>query len=108
MKSISGDPQAASKGKLTATILSAYDLPDDCSIGISDQVYVTMTLLGKEVRTGPPSAKHRDQNSFKFVSENSQNGTKGKRLHCAGGEWMHLLHGSRKKAIHSLIIVCHI
>lgn len=77
MKSISGDPQAASKGKLTATILSAYDLPDDCSIGISDQVYVTMTLLGKEVRTGPPSAKHRDQNSFKFVSENSQNGTKG-------------------------------
>eukprot|EP01083_Nonionella_stella_P255108 876041_1 len=59
----------AGSGRLTACILSAYDLPD----GIQPS-HVSMTLLGEEVRTGPPSARHRDSNAFKFVSDNSQSG----------------------------------
>jgi len=30
-----------------------------------------MTILQKKVRTGPPSARHRDSNSFKFISDSS-------------------------------------
>lgn len=76
IKTLSNGTNEAVKGKLTASILSAYDLPDSCYIGGAGQpIHVSMTLLKKEVRTGPPSARHRDRNSFKFVSENSQNGS---------------------------------
>eukprot|EP00979_Chaetoceros_neogracilis_P015865 scaffold6631_cov287-Chaetoceros_neogracile.AAC.6 len=56
------------KGRLTASILSACDLPESIN---GDSALVSMEILGKEVRTGPPSAKHRDRNSFKFVPEKS-------------------------------------
>lgn len=60
-------------GKLHATILSAYDLPDD-SVPLS----VTMSYTESngrggmnEISTGPPAAKHRDHaNSFKFGGAN--------------------------------------
>lgn len=58
-------------GRLVATILSAYDLPDD-----DVPLAVTMSYReangiggggGNEISTGPPAAKHRDHaNSFKF------------------------------------------
>lgn len=71
------DIQSEKKGKITACILSAYDLPD-CEHGNGRNataalpLYVSMELLGKEVRTGPPSARRRDRNSFKFVSEKQE------------------------------------
>lgn len=60
------------RGHLRATILSAYDLPDN-----AQPSFVTLSLLGKDVQTGPPHARHRERNSFKFVSsekEGSKNG----------------------------------
>ncbi len=74
LKSLPNGTDEATTGKLSASILSAYDLPDSSIGGTSQQIYVSMSLLGKEVRTGPPQARHRDKNSFKFV-ENSQNGS---------------------------------
>ena len=71
------EPEVGDKGKLTVEILSAYDLPNDTTDGgIIQPTHVSMTVLGKEVRTGAPSARHRDKNSFKFVSEkdSSKNG----------------------------------
>lgn len=59
---------ADDKGKLSACILSACDLPESTNGG---SVLVSMELLGKEVRTGPPSARHRDRNSYKFVPDKS-------------------------------------
>lgn len=60
------------RGHLRATILSAYDLPDN-----AQPSFVSLSLLGKDVQTGPPNARHRESNSFKFVSnekEGSKNG----------------------------------
>jgi len=77
-------PKEGDKGQLTATILSAYDLPSPDSGAVLQPTFVSMTLLGKEVRTGPPSARHRDRNSFKFVSEkdSSKNAASGKPSLC--------------------------
>lgn len=63
------------RSKLTASILSAYDLPDSSGTNGSaiQPSHVSMTILQKKVRTGPPSARHRDSNSFKFISERTQN-----------------------------------
>ncbi|KAL7510610.1 hypothetical protein ACHAXN_008487 [Cyclotella atomus] len=61
-------------GRLIATILSAYDLPDGdvpTSVTLSYQ-----DLGGNIVSTGPPAAKHKDHaNSYKFGSANATNNT---------------------------------
>ena len=65
--------KSSSSGKLTATILSAYDLPpysssdDDGDSNVGEPSHVSMAILGTEMRTGPPSARHKERNSFKFV-----------------------------------------
>lgn len=65
-------------GKLIATILSAYDLPDDevpMSVHMS---YQEQNGRGgyNEISTGPPAAKHRDHvNSFKFGGANGGGGS---------------------------------
>ena len=56
-------------GKLVATILSAYDLPDDEVPTAVTMSYTEGNGRGgyNEISTGPPAAKHRDHaNSFKF------------------------------------------
>lgn len=58
----------APNGRLVATVLSAYDLPHD-----AQPSSVSLTILGSTVSTGPPSARHRDRNSFKFA-DSSQSG----------------------------------
>ncbi len=68
----SGPTDESDKGKLTATILSVYDLPSN-----AQPSHVSMTLLGEEVRSGPPSAKHRERNSFKFVSNDKDSKANG-------------------------------
>lgn len=63
-----------SAGKLSATILSVYDIPPfKNGNGSSSPIpsYVSMSVLGKEVKTGKPSAKHKLMNNFKFVSSDS-------------------------------------
>ena len=52
----------APNGRLVATVLSAYDCPSDLQ-----PTSVSLTILGTTVSTGPPSARHRDRNSFKFA-----------------------------------------
>ena len=80
-------PSTGSSGKLSATILSVYDIPttpssslptgDDASTTSFSSTsttacpvpsYVSMSVMGREVRTGKPSAKHKVMNNFKFVS----------------------------------------
>ena len=66
-------PSAATNhgGRLSATILSVYDIPTDDKYGSEScpvPSYVSMSVLGREVRTGKPSAKHKSMNNFKFVS----------------------------------------
>lgn len=51
----------STNGRLVAKVLSAYDLPDD-----TQPSCVALAALGSEVRTGPPAARHKDRNSFKF------------------------------------------
>jgi len=61
-------------GRLIATILSAYDLPDDDVPTSVLMSYREQNGRGgyNEVSTGPPAAKHRDHaNSFKFGGANS-------------------------------------
>lgn len=57
-------------GKLSATILSVYDIPPTKDGNGSSPVpsYVSMSVLGKEVMTGKPSSKHKTMNNFKFVT----------------------------------------
>lgn len=73
-----------SSGKLSATILSVYDIPpttlptgDDASTTSFSSTststcpvpsYVSMSVMGREVKTGKPSSKHKVMNNFKFVS----------------------------------------
>ncbi len=67
-----GPKDESDKGRLTATILSVYDLPSN-----AQPSHVSMTLLGEEVHSGPPSAKHRERNSFKFVSNDKDSKANG-------------------------------
>ena len=67
----------APNGRLVATVLSAYDCPSD-----KQPTSVSMTVLGTTVSTGPPSARHRDRNSFKFA-DSAQTG--GRDTLLAGG-----------------------
>lgn len=65
-----------SNGRLVATILSAYDLPDG-DVPTSVTMSYREEVAGRsgkynEVSTGPPAAKHRDHaNSFKFGGSSS-------------------------------------
>jgi len=56
------------KGMLKAVVLSAYDLP-----GREQPIGVSLTVCGREVKTGAPSARHKENNSFKFSSNNGNN-----------------------------------
>ena len=75
-------PESSSSGKLTATILSAHDLPtnssdDDEGFTNSSEGYpphVSMIVLDMEVTTGPPSARHKERDRFKFVEDNDDVG----------------------------------
>lgn len=58
-------PHLPTKGLLKATVLSAYDLP-----GREQPIGVRLTACGQEVRTGAPSARHKENNSFKFSTTN--------------------------------------
>lgn len=58
----------SSTGNLVATILSAYDLPYQGET--IEPSYVSMSVLGKEVRTGAPNLRHKERNSFKFDGSN--------------------------------------
>jgi hypothetical protein len=50
------------KGCLEATVLSVYDLP------YSDRpTAVTISVCGMTLQSGPPSARHKDRNSFRFA-----------------------------------------
>ena len=68
-------PKDGSTGNLMATILSAYDLPYQGET--IEPSYVSMSVLGKEVRTGAPNLRHKERNSFKF---DGSNGSSGKSL----------------------------
>jgi len=46
---------------LKATVLSCYDLPHE-----RQPASVVLEILGASVETGPPVARHRERNSFKF------------------------------------------
>jgi hypothetical protein len=55
-----------SQGVLEATILSVYDLP------FSDRpTCVTVSSCGMTVESGPPVARHKDRNSYRFASAGS-------------------------------------
>ena len=51
------------RGALVVTVLSAYDL-----ISQQQPVAVSLQVAGTTVKTGPPSARHRDRNSYRFVA----------------------------------------
>lgn len=54
------------KGCLEATVLSVYDLP------VSDRpTAVTISVCGMTLQSGPPSARHKDRNSFRFAQGTS-------------------------------------
>lgn len=55
-----------SNGRLIATILSAYDLVED------EPLSVQMETLGQTLETGPPVARHKDKNAFRFVGSNNK------------------------------------
>jgi hypothetical protein len=51
------------QGCLEATVLSVYDLP------FSDRpVAVTLSSCGMTVKSGPPIARHKDRNSYRFAT----------------------------------------
>ena len=52
-------------GKLSVTVLSAYDLPDD-----APPQCITLQVAGEDVgSTNPPTARHKEKNSFKYNQE---------------------------------------
>ena len=55
------------KGCLEASVLSVYDLP------FSDEIpkAVTLSTCGLDISTGPPLARHKDRNSFRFAPSSS-------------------------------------
>lgn len=55
-------------GKLVATILSTYDLPTSEKT-VTDPTCVSMSILGSELKTGPPCFKQREKNNFRFVND---------------------------------------
>ena len=53
----------SNKGALVVTVLSAYDLSSQ-----EQPTSVALNVAGATVRTGPPSARHKDRNSYRFVT----------------------------------------
>lgn len=51
------------KGALVVTVLSAYDLSRE-----EQPLAVSLEVGGARVSTGPPSARHKDRNSYRFIS----------------------------------------
>lgn len=64
---MNGTPLLESEGsaKLTACILSTYDLPYR-----DPPTSIKLSVGSRSVKTGPPSQRHKDRNSFKFPREN--------------------------------------
>lgn len=52
-------------GKLIATILSTYDLPDDLK---PTSVKMHVSEISESVETGPPQSRHKEKNAFKFMN----------------------------------------
>ena len=53
----------SNKGALIVTVLSAYDLSSDAA-----PTAVSLKVGTATVRTGPPAARHKDRNSFRFTT----------------------------------------
>lgn len=60
--STSSFPKNKNQGRLSASVLSAYDLRNR-----SPPSYVSLTVKNQTVKTGPPAQRHKDRNSFKFA-----------------------------------------
>lgn len=59
-------------GKLVATILSTYELPNDLK---PTSVKLTLSGMTQSVSTGPPQSRHKEKNAYKFVaSKDTLNG----------------------------------
>lgn len=58
------------KGCLEASVLSVFDLPYPADVPKA----VTLSACGLTVKTGPPLARHKDRNSFRFAAD-SKNST---------------------------------
>ena len=65
-------------GKLSATILSVYDIPTEKDGSCPVPSYVSMSVLGKEVMTGKPCARKKSTNTFKFVTSDKSYSGPGK------------------------------
>ena len=57
------------KGCLEASVLSVYDLPYPDDVPKA----VTLSACGLTVKTGPPMARHKDRNSFRFAADSKSN-----------------------------------
>jgi hypothetical protein len=58
------------KGCLEGTVLSVYDLP------YSEQpISVTLSACGMTVSSGPPLARHKDRNSYRFATNTASSST---------------------------------
>ncbi|KAL3919455.1 MAG: hypothetical protein SGILL_003743, partial [Bacillariaceae sp.] len=58
------------QGCLEATVLSVYDLP------FADRpLSVTVASAGMEVKSGPPVARHKDRNSYRFAAAGTASGS---------------------------------
>ena len=57
------------KGCLEASVLSVYDLPYPDDVPKA----VTLSACGLTVKTGPPLARHKDRNSFRFAADSKNN-----------------------------------
>ena len=65
--------------KLTASILSTYDLPNNLKpLSVQMECHFDVNGDGNDaskvvlVETGPPVARHKDSNSFKFVQSGKE------------------------------------
>lgn len=66
-------PPTKQSGKLVAAVLSTYDLPTSKT----DPTFVSMSILGTELKTGPPCFKQRDKNNFRFVNDKDSTSSAG-------------------------------
>ena len=61
------------RGCLEASVLSVYDLPYSEAVPKA----VTLSACGLTVRSGPPLARHKERNSFRFSSGTDSNNSSG-------------------------------
>ncbi|KAG7369317.1 hypothetical protein IV203_032060 [Nitzschia inconspicua] len=69
-----------SQGCLEATVLSVYDLPF-----AERPVAVTVSSCGITVKSGPPVARHKDRNSYRFATGSGINGSTTSPTATSGG-----------------------